>query len=68
MQDVFRVHDVARIRTGRYAGLLGTVTDTKTEAGKQTGVRVQVEGVRASQPVAAHVWLKRSQVERNSNG
>lgn len=68
MQDVFRVHDVARIRTGRYARLLGTVTDTKTEAGKQTGVRVQVEGVRDSQPVAAHVWLKRSQVERNSNG
>ena len=65
MQDVFKVHDVARIRTGRYAGLLGTVTDTKAEAGKQTGVRVQVEGVRDNQPVAAHVWLKRSQVGRN---
>lgn len=68
MQDVFKVHDVARIRTGRYAGLLGTVTDTKTEAGKQTGVRVQVEGVRDDQTVTAHVWLKRSQVERNGNG
>lgn len=68
MQDVFRVHDVARIRTGRYAGLLGTVTDTKTEAGKQTGVRVHAEGVRDDQTVTAHVWLKRSQVERNSNG
>lgn len=75
MQDVFKVHDVARIRTGRYAGLLGTVTDTrfapKSETGfqtVQTQVRVRVEGVRDEQTVTAHVWLKRSNVERNSNG
>lgn len=68
MQDKFRVHDVACIRTGKYAGLMGTVTDTKDEAGKQTGVRVKVEGVRDDQPVNAHVWLKRSAVERKSNG
>jgi hypothetical protein len=68
MQDKFRVHDVACIRTGKYAGLVGTVTDTKDEAGKQTGVRVKVEGVRDDQPVNAHVWLKRSAVERKSNG
>lgn len=68
MQDVFRVHEVARIRNGSYAGLVGTVTDTKKEAGKQTGVRVRVEGVRDDQTVNAHVWLKRSQVERNGNG
>lgn len=68
MQDKFRVHDVARIRTGKYAGLMGTVTDTKDEAGKQTGVRVKVEGVRDDKPVSAHVWLKRSAVERKSNG
>lgn len=68
MQDKFRVHDVACIRTGKYAGLMGTVTDTKDEAGKQTGVRVKVEGVRDDQKVSAHVWLKRSAVERKSNG
>lgn len=68
MQDKFRMHDVACIRTGKYAGLVGTVTDTKDEAGKQTGVRVKVEGVRDDQPVSAHVWLKRSAVERKSNG
>jgi hypothetical protein len=68
MQDKFRVHDVACIRTGKYAGLMGTVTDTKDEAGKQTGVRVKVEGVRDDKPVSAHVWLKRSAVERKSNG
>lgn len=68
MQDKFRVHDVACIRTGKYAGLMGTVTDTKDDAGKQTGVRVKVEGVRDDQPVSAHVWLKRSAVERKSNG
>lgn len=68
MQDKFRVHDVACIRTGKYAGLMGTVTDTKDDAGKQTGVRVKVEGVRDDQPVNAHVWLKRSAVERKSNG
>lgn len=72
MQDVFRVHDVARIRTGRYAGLVGTVTDTKQNAGRQTGVRVRVDGVRDGEKVSAHVWLrvgvKTSDVERNSNG
>lgn len=68
MQDKFRVHDVACIRTGKYAGLMGTVTDTKDEAGKQTGVRVKVEGMRDDKPVSAHVWLKRSAVERKSNG
>ena len=65
MDDNFQVHDVARIRYGEYAGLVGTVTDTKQNAGKQTGVRGQVEGVRDGESVSAHVWLKRSAVGRN---
>ncbi len=66
MNDVFRIHETARIRTGKYSGLVGTVTDTKNdEAGKQNGVRVLVEGVRNGESVNAHVWLKRSAVERN---
>lgn len=65
MADVFRVHEVARIRNGRHAGMVGTVTDQKTEDGKQVSVRVQIDGVKDGESVSAHVWLKRSQVERN---
>lgn len=65
MADVFRVHEVARIRNGKYCGLVGTVTDQKTEDGKQVSVRVQVEGIKDGETVAAHLWLKRSQVGRN---
>lgn len=68
MQDKFRVHDAARIRTGKYAGLVGTVTDTRSDGEKQTQVRVNAEGVRDGVAVAGHVWLKRSAVERNING
>lgn len=66
MADLFRVHEVARIRTGKYSGMVGTVTETRTDAtGKQTGVRVQLDGILNGEAVAAHVWLKRSAVERN---
>lgn len=67
MQDFFQIHDVARIRNGRYAGLVGTVTGHRQDAatGKQTGVQVKVEGVKDGEPITGHVWLKRSQVERN---
>lgn len=67
MQDFFQIHDVARIRTGKYAGLVGTVTGHRQDAAtrKQTGVQVKVDGVKDGAPVSAHVWLKRSQVERN---
>lgn len=68
MLDLYRVHDVARIRTGKYAGLVGTVTDTRSVDGKQTQVRVNAEGVRDGVAVTGHVWLKRSAVERNING
>lgn len=65
MAETFRVHDVAHVLKGKYQGLVGTVTDTRQNAGKQTGVRVMVEGVRDSQPVKGHVWLRLSEVGRN---
>lgn len=65
MNDVFKIHEVARIRSGKYAGLVGEVTDTRQQDGKQTGVRVKVEGVKNSEAINAHVWLKRSAVGRN---
>lgn len=65
MADVFKLHEVARIRNGRHAGLVGTVTDQKTEGGKQVSVRVQIEGVKDGEGVSAHAWFKRSQLERN---
>lgn len=67
MHDVFKVHEVARIRTGKYSGMVGTVTETRTDAtGKQTGLRVQLDGILKGEAVSAHVWLKRSAVERNN--
>ncbi|MGV0983499.1 MAG: hypothetical protein ACOYB2_03025 [Limnohabitans sp.] len=66
MADIFQVHEAARIRTGKYAGMVGTVTETRTDdAGKQTGVRVKMDGVFNGEPMTAHVWVKRSSVERN---
>lgn len=65
MQDIFNIHDVARIRNGKYAGLVGTVTGHREDGTKQTHVQVQVEGVKDNAPINAHVWLKHSQVERN---
>lgn len=68
MSDVFKVHEPARIRTGKYAGLVGTVTETVEDDGKQTGVRLDIQGVREGVTVAKDLWFKRSQVERNTNG
>lgn len=68
MNDVFKVHEAARIRTGKYAGLVGTVTETLQEEGAQTGVRVCIQGVRDGVTVDKELWFKRSQVERNTNG
>ena len=68
MSDVFKVHEPARIRTGKYAGLVGTVTETVEDDGKQTGVRLEIQGVKDGEPVDKQLWFKRSQVERNTNG
>ncbi|QXZ10954.1 hypothetical protein KUF54_07105 [Comamonas sp. Y33R10-2] len=68
MNDVFKVHESARIRTGKYAGLVGTVTETVEEEGQQTGVEVCIQGVREGVTVDKKLWFKRSQVERNAHG
>ena len=69
MNDVFKIHEMARIRVGKYAGMVGTVTDIRHDAikgpTKQTSLRVQLEGVKDGEAIKAHVWVKRSQVERN---
>jgi hypothetical protein len=66
--DFFRVHETAMVKAGKYAGLGGTVTDERTEGDTQKMVRVSIEGVQNGQPVSAHVWLKRSQLERFNHG
>lgn len=66
MADVFRVHEAARVRLGKYAGMVGTVTETRADdVGKQTGVRLLIEGIRDSEAVSIERWFKRSEVERN---
>lgn len=68
MNDVFKVHEPARIRTGKYAGMVGTVKETVEEDGQQTGVQLEIQGVRDGEPVSKQLWFKRSQVERNPHG
>ena len=68
MNDVFKVHEPARIRTGKYAGLVGTVTETVEDDGQQTGVHQDIQGVREGVPVSKQLWFKRSAVERNTHG
>ena len=68
MNDVFKIHEAARIRTGKYAGLVGTVTDTVAEEGQQTGVQLDIQGVREGVAVSKVLWFKRSQVERSNHG
>ncbi len=66
MADVFRVHEVARVRLGKYAGLVGTVIETRADAaGKQTGVRLLIDGIQGGEAVTVERWFKRSEVERN---
>lgn len=64
MDDKFRVHQSALIRTGKHAGVVGTVTDTEEKDGVQTRVRVRVSAVVQNEPREAHFWLKRSAVDR----
>jgi transcription antitermination factor NusG len=59
----FKPNEVAHIRTGKFAGLAGTVTDTKPDTKM---VRVHIEGVRDGQAITAHVWLKAGQLEHNA--
>lgn len=65
MRDEFKTHEAARIRIGNYAGLVGMVTEVRAKDGKQTGVRVRIEGVHNGQEVNVERWFRRSEVERN---
>lgn len=60
MVDVFKPHEVARVRSGKYAGLVGTVTECRPAS-----VRVLIEGTKDDEPIKVHPWLKPSQLERN---
>jgi len=60
MQDEFKVHQEARIKSGKYSGLVGVVTETRP-----SGVRVKIEGVKDSEKINSHAWYKTSQVGRN---
>lgn len=66
MADFFRVHETARVRLGKLSGAVGQVIDTRNDdTGKQTGVRLLIEGVRDGEAYRAERWFKRSELERN---
>lgn len=60
MKDEFKVHQEARIKSGKNAGLVGVVTETRP-----SGVRVKIEGVKDGQTINSQAWYKVSQVGRN---
>lgn len=64
--DVFLVHETARIRVGKYAGLVGVVNESRRdENGKQVSAKVQIDGVRDDQSISVERWFKSSELERN---
>lgn len=60
MKDEFRVHEVARVKYGKYEGLVGLVTEIKPDS-----LRLKIEGVKDGQEISTHKWYKLSQVKRN---
>lgn len=63
MSHAFRVWDVARIKGGKYAGLVGTVTEVKTGTDR---VRVKVDGVKDNEPVTVERWFSARELEANT--
>lgn len=61
MEQQWRPHEAARIKSGKHAGTVGTVVEARPETGM---VRVEVQGVRNGEAVDARVWLKAGQLER----
>lgn len=58
------MHDVARIKTGRYAGGVGRVVEVLTSAGG-VRVRVHLQGVIGGEVVDRVQSFAAGQVERN---
>lgn len=46
------------IKSGKYAGLVGTVVEAR-----EASVRVEISGVQEGQPIEAAAWLKPAQLE-----
>lgn len=61
MKDEFKVHQEARIKSWKNAGLVNVVTETRPG-----GLRVKIEGVKDGQTINSHAWYKVSQVGRNN--
>lgn len=57
----WRAHESACIRNGKYAGLIGTVTETRPETGM---VRVQIQGVKDGESIDVQPWMKAGALER----
>lgn len=56
----FQGHQAVRIRTGKYAGLVGNVFEQNRDKGT---VRVQIQGVQDGQPLNVDHWFKAAQLE-----
>lgn len=61
MEQKWRPHEAARVKSGKHAGMVGTVVEARDETGM---VRVSIDGVRDGEKIAALVWLKAGQLER----
>lgn len=66
MTDIFQIHQPARILSGKYADMVGTVQGTKdNEAGEQESAQLFIDGVKDGEPVQVVRWFKVEQIGRN---
>lgn len=57
--DILKIHDAVRVHSGKFAGLIGTVTDTD-----ENRAMVKIEGIQNGEEVNHHEWLKNAQLSR----
>lgn len=64
MKDIFQLHDVARIKAGPFAGLVGRITQQLPGVGGGW-LMVRIEGVKDGEPVDMEKKFRPSELERN---
>lgn len=61
---MIRVHSTAKVKTGKHAGLAGTVTDTKTDSAGREWARLHIEGVQRGIAFTLRAWFQFGQLEQ----
>lgn len=59
-EQQYRAHQSVKVKTGKWAGAVGTVEDTRADTGM---VKVQFSGVLNSEPLDKAIWFKAGALE-----